>query len=106
MSESESQKKNVMAEESAKTLKARHKLKKQLEILDQKITPQALEKKMREIHQWISRHAQHRVVLKTKTISLFDENQHTAEISHKISELAQKLQAEGALFQRQMKKIQ
>lgn len=78
-------KKKQIAEESLKTRKAREKLKKQLEANDKKITPQALEKKSIEIHRWIARHAQNRVVLKSKSISLFDENQNTADISNRIS---------------------
>jgi hypothetical protein len=90
---SDEDKKNLV-EESPKTRKAREKLKKQLEIFDQKITPQALEKKSIEIHRWISRHASHRIVLKNKTISLFDENQNAAGISSKISKLAKQLTTE------------
>ncbi len=79
------------APESTKTRKAREKLRKQLEVLEKKITPQALEKKTVEIHRWIARHAHHRVVLRTKTISLFDENQNTAKISQRIQSLAESL---------------
>jgi hypothetical protein len=86
------ERKKALADESPKTRKAREKLKKQLEAFDQKITPQALEKKTFEIHRWISRHAAQRVILKTKNISLFDENQNAASISQKISKLALKLQ--------------
>src|ERR1700722_10735202 len=78
-------KKKQIAEESLKTRKAREKLKKQLEANDKKITPQALEKKSIEIHRWIARHAHNRVVLKSKSISLFDENQNTADISNRVS---------------------
>jgi hypothetical protein len=78
-------KKKQIAEESPKTRKAREKLKKQLEANDKKITPQALEKKSIEIHRWIARHAQNRVILKSKSISLFDENQNTADVSHRVS---------------------
>ena len=73
-------KKNQIAEESPKTRKAREKLKKQLEANDKKITPQALERKSIEIHRWIARHAQNRVILKSKSISLFDENQNANSI--------------------------
>jgi hypothetical protein len=78
------EKKKQIAEESLKTRKAREKLKRQLEANDKKITPQALEKKSIEIHRWIARHAQNRVILKSK-ISLFDENQNSADVSHKVS---------------------
>lgn len=77
-----------IAEESIKTQKAREKLKKQFAALDQKITPQALEKKTIEIHRWIARHAASRVTLKTKNISLFDENQNAAALSQRIRVLA------------------
>ena len=77
------------APESAKTKRAREKLKRQIEETSRKITPQALEKKSHEIHRWIARHAHHRVVLRSKTISLFDENQNTAKLSEQIANLAQ-----------------
>lgn len=77
-----------VAEESLKTQKAREKLKRQFAAWDKKMTPQALEKKVLEIHQWIARHASSRVVLKTKSISLFDENQNAADLSQKIREFA------------------
>ena len=79
------------AEESHKTRKAREKLKKQLAAFDQKISEQALERKTIEIHRWISRHAAHRVVLRSKNISLFDENQNAAAISQKIAHIAKQL---------------
>lgn len=83
-------KKQQIAEESEKTRRAREKLKKKLEANDKKITPQALEKKTDEIHRWIARHAHHRIILKSK-ISLFDENEHAAEVSERINTLAQHL---------------
>ena len=78
------------AEESAKTQKAREKLKRQFEVLDKKITPQALERQAIEIHRWIARHASSRITLKNKSISLFDENQNTAALSQRIRALADK----------------
>lgn len=77
----------VLAEESSKTKKTREKLRKHLQEMDQNVTPQALKRKSLEIHRWISRHAPHRVVLKSKSISLFDENQNTASGSQKVAEL-------------------
>lgn len=82
--------KKGIAEESPKTRKAREKLKKQLEAFEKKITPQELERKTIEIHRWISRHASQRVVLKSKNISLFDENQNAAQLSQKIARLAER----------------
>ena len=80
-----------LAEASSKTDRAREKLKRQLEAIDKKITPQALKKKTIEIHRWIERHAAHRVVLKSKSICLFDENQNTADLSRRVVKLAEKL---------------
>lgn len=85
------EKKKVVAEESSKTRKAREKLKRQLAAVEKRITPQALEKKAIEIHRWIARHAASRVVLKSKAISLFDENQNAAKLSNKVSAIAEQL---------------
>ena len=89
-------KQKQIAEESDKTRKAREKLKKQLEANDKKITSQALKKTSIEIHRWIGRHAQNRVVLKSKNISLFDENQNTATISHRVGHLAEQIRRDTA----------
>jgi hypothetical protein len=89
-----SERKKLIAEESVKLRKAREKLKKQLEAYDRKITPQALEKKTIEIHRWIARHASQRVVLKSKSISLFDENQNAATVSQRVSGLVNQIQKE------------
>lgn len=86
--------KKQLAEESEKTKKARQKLKKRWEDIDAKMTPQALERMSLEIHRWIARHAPHRVVLRTKAISLFDENKTTAKTSEKINKVAQSLKIE------------
>ncbi len=83
-----------IADESPRTRKVREKLKKQLEALDKQITPQALKKKSIEIHRWIERHAQERVILKSKSICLFDENQNTADLSQRVVQLAEKLKKE------------
>lgn len=81
-----------IADESQKTRRAREKLKKQFDALDKKITPQALEKKVGEIQRWIARHASQRIVLKGKSISLFDENQNAAALSMRVSQLAEQIQ--------------
>lgn len=80
--------KKKIAEETERTIKARNKLKKRLGSLDQKITEEALEKKTDEIHRWISRHANNRIVLKKKSISLFDSNKNAAKMSSKLQKLA------------------
>ncbi len=86
---------NSISEESLKTRKAREKLKKKLEVLEKKLTPHALEKKSIEIHRWIARHAQQRVALCRKTISLFDENQNAAKLSRKVALIAERLRTES-----------
>ena len=85
------EKKKEIAEESYKTRKAREKLRKMLEEHQSKITPQALEKKTIEIQRWIARHASTRVVLRNKSISLFDENQNAAKLSQKVAVFAEQI---------------
>lgn len=80
-----------LAEESEKTKKTREKLRKRLEEIDQGITPQALKRKSSEIHRWIARHASDRIALRTKSISLFDENQNAANLSQKVSAVMDRL---------------
>lgn len=81
----------VIATESEKTKRARKKLLKRHAELDKQVTKQALERKMLEIHQWIARHASHRVVLRSKTISLFDRNTNSAKVSGRIEKIAQQI---------------
>jgi hypothetical protein len=81
------------AKESKQVEKARRKLKMQIQEEHQLVTETALQGVSEEIKNWISRHAQERVRLKQKDISLFDENQHPAKvhsryIKHLLHELA------------------
>ncbi len=87
-------KKKSMVMESVQVRRAREKLKKRMEAIEKKITIQALEKKSLEIHQWIAKHASDRVILYAKEISLFDENQNTAKVSQRVSQLAERIQKE------------
>lgn len=80
----------VLAEESAKTKKAREKLKQQLIKTQKKLTPEALEKKSQEISQWIERHSSDRLAVQ-KDISLFDQNRNSAKMSRNIEKLAEEL---------------
>jgi len=80
-----------LASESLKTQKAREKLRKHWSDIEKKITPEALQEKIEEIHRWISRHANQRIHLKNKNISLFDENQNAAKISQRVKIIAKKL---------------
>ncbi len=81
-----------IAKESAQTRKVREKLQKKLEKLEKKITEEALQKKVLEIHKWIAKNAGDRIVLKAKTISLFDSNQNTAQTSRKILGVMEQIQ--------------
>lgn len=85
------------AEESSKTRKAREKLKRQFDTLEKEITAKALKEKTIEIHRWIQRHAPDRVILKTKAISLFDENQNAARLSRRVAQLAEQIQRDSEL---------
>jgi len=80
-----------LAEESLKTKKTREKLRKLLSEMDKEITTQALKRKSTEIHRWIARRASDRVALRTKSISLFDENQNAADLSQKVTAVVDKL---------------
>jgi hypothetical protein len=80
-----------IAEESRETKRARKKLQKRLEALDQKITPQALKKQAIQIRNWIAKHAQKRVILREKSIALFDENEHAAPLSMRIAKIVDQL---------------
>jgi hypothetical protein len=86
--------KSEVAAESAKTRKAREKLQRKFDAIEKMITPEALEQKTYEIHRWIERHASQRTVLKSKAISLFDENQNAADVSKKVSEIADQIRKE------------
>lgn len=93
----------LLAEESEKTKKLREKLNRHLISIEEKVTQQALDRKINEIHHWISRHASHRIPLKSKAISLFDENQNTAKVSQKVINLVKKLDSQFSSFQVQEK---
>lgn len=81
----------IVAPESEKTRKTREKLKKHFETVDQNITPQALQRQTLEIHRWISKHANERIVLRSKSFSLFDENQNAARLSLKIAQFIDRI---------------
>ncbi len=80
----------IIAEESAKTKKAREKLKQKLNRAEKKMTKQALEAKIREISQWIERHSADRISVE-KDISLFDQNRNSAKMSRNIEKMAEEL---------------
>lgn len=82
----------IKAKESRQVEKARRKLKLQIQEEHQLVTEAALHKVSQDIKNWISRHAEERIKLKQKDISLFDENQHSAKIhSRYVKHLLQEL---------------
>lgn len=93
------------AEESLKTKRAREKLRKQIEESESKITPEALKEKTKEIHRWIARHAHHRITLKNKDISLFDENQNTAKLSQRVTVIADSIQKDMKEWPKSLKNM-
>ena len=97
--------KEKIVEESVKTKRAREKLQKRIDVLDKKMTAQALEKKTAEIHRWIAVNAASRVVLQNKTISLFDENQNSAHVSRKVEGLVDQLREEIQAENRKIKEV-
>ena len=72
-----------IAKESKKTKKIREKLRKKFEEMDQKITPQALKRKSSEIQRWIALHASKRIILRKKSVSIFNRTQNTADLGCK-----------------------
>lgn len=88
-----------IAPESVKTKKAREKLLKQVASVESRINLKALERKSMEIHRWIARHAPSRIVLRSKAISLFDENKNAAQASKKIVGVVTKLRQEIQFYQ-------
>lgn len=71
------------AKESRQILKARKKLKNQIAEESKFINANSLEKIRKTIHYWLSRHSNERVNLKSKAITLFDENRHSAKPQNK-----------------------
>lgn len=80
-----------IAGESDKTQRARRKLEKKLQKIDENMNQRALDRTSKEIHRWIERRADERITLKNKSISLFDENQNPADLSRKVANLAQQI---------------
>ncbi|MEX1012679.1 MAG: hypothetical protein WDZ27_03200 [Waddliaceae bacterium] len=68
------------AKESKAIQKARQKLKKQFDEENRLINEKALSRMRQAIEIYIKRHADERISLKSKEISLFDENKHPAKV--------------------------
>lgn len=95
---------NEVVEESAKTKKTREKLKKLMDRIDSFTTQQAIERKLAEIHRWIARNSIERIPLKSKEISLFDENKHAARVSQRVKNLTNVIRSKMSLDPRQQVK--
>lgn len=67
------------AKESAQIQKARQKIQRQIEAAEKKFTPQSLSKMTLLIHRQLARQSAERISLKDKSITLFDENRHSAK---------------------------
>jgi hypothetical protein len=67
------------AKESAQIQKARKKIQRQIEAAEKRITPESLSKMTLLIHRQLSRSSPERISLTTKSITLFDENRHSAK---------------------------
>ena len=73
----------MKAKESSQILKARQKIKKQLEAAEKRINPDALKKMRHLIERQLARHSTERINLKKRHITLFDENRHPAKTESK-----------------------
>ncbi|MFY7842481.1 MAG: hypothetical protein ACOVOR_00455 [Rhabdochlamydiaceae bacterium] len=86
--------KRPIIEESVKATKIKNKLLKHWDHIDRQITKESLEETASKIHLSIAKNATQRVHLKAKPITLFAENQNTAKISKKISQITDKIKKE------------
>jgi hypothetical protein len=86
--------KKILENESEKTLKIRKKIQDKIKREEEGITPEALQKKIVEMHQWIAHRAHTRTPLLEKSISLFDENENSARLSKKISRIMNQIKTD------------
>jgi hypothetical protein len=71
------------AKESEQVMKARKKLERKIQEQNRHMTSEALRQMALLIEQQLVRHARERISLKSKEISLFDENRHSAKVKSK-----------------------
>lgn len=69
----------VKAKESPQIVKARKKLQRHLEESEQQVNPDALKSMRHLIERQLARHQTERIDLKSKQVTLFDENKHPAK---------------------------
>lgn len=83
---------STKANESSQVKKYRKKLEQTIDKERKLMSKEAIEKTKNSIHKWILSHSKERINLKNKSISLFDENKHSAAPKSKfILKLASKL---------------
>lgn len=73
----------VKAKESPQVAKARRKIKQQLAAAEKRVNAEALREMRLLIQRQIARQSPTRIDLKTKTVTLFDENTHPAKTESK-----------------------
>ena len=93
---------STKAKESLQIRRARKKIKQQLDESEKQTNEEALHKMSKIIQRQLARRSVDRIDLRTKTITLFDENQHPAKTESKfinrlMSQLKQKYHKEASL---------
>lgn len=73
----------IKAKESPQIQKARKKIKQQLAAADKRVNTEALKEMSLLIQRQLARHTAQRINLKSKVVTLFDENKHPAKTESK-----------------------
>lgn len=97
---------DVCGQESGKIKRARAKLEKNLKKKFDQVNQDDLKQKVIEIHDRISKYASKRTVLTEKSISLFDNNQNSAEISLEVAKIAEQIKNFNAIYCEALKENQ
>ena len=85
-------KENQYAPIEPRTQKILEKLKKRLSQIDQKITPEGLDKSREKIHSWINRHTAERVNVNNTDFRIFTEGLNAAKMSRRVENFRRHLQ--------------
>jgi len=84
---------STKAKESPQIQKARKKIKRQLQAADKRINPETLAAMRQLIKLQLARHQPERIALKSRQVTIFDENQHPAKTESRfVTHLLQQLQ--------------
>lgn len=100
----------MKVKESAQVKKARKKLKHQLSEEHKHFTHRALNGMGKSIENWIIRHSDERIILKDKSIALFDENEHSeknksAYVTNLLKKVRQNLRSPSKFSKRKITQI-